>query len=125
MTLNEAIDDLPSFPETGIEQCGTEYNAWCENSEYSCPYRLDEIRRVLESQRDEYSRLAADFDNYRKRVIKEKEAIAFVFKSMFQALTPEELKSARENILKKMKTENTTKSAYSALIDDLIESCNN
>ena len=40
-------------------------------------------------------------------------------KLMFQALTLEELKLVRKNILKKMKMENVIKLAYSTLIDDV------
>ena len=72
MTIDEAIASLPSCLETGIESNGCEYNAWCENSEYSCPYKLNEIKRVLELQKDAYLRLAADFDNYKKRAEQEK-----------------------------------------------------
>ena len=49
---------------------------WCENSEFSCPYKLDEVKKVLEEQQDKYLRLSADFDNYRKRAAREKEAAA-------------------------------------------------
>ena len=84
MTIDEAIASLPSCPETGKENStGTEYNAWCENSEYACPYKLHEIRKALEAQKDAYLRLAADFDNYRKRASKEKEAVAFAAVQQF------------------------------------------
>ena len=84
MTIDEAIADLPSCPETDKENStGTEYNVWCENSEYACPYKLYEIRETLKAQKDTYLRLAADFDNYRKRVSKEKEAIAFTAVQQF------------------------------------------
>ena len=84
MTIDEAIADLPSCPETDKENStGTEYNVWCENSKCACPYKLYEIKETLKAQKDTYLRLAADFDNYRKRVSKEKEAIAFATVQQF------------------------------------------
>ena len=98
MTIDEAIASLPSCLETGIEPNGCEYNAWCENSEYSCPYKLNEIKHVLELQKDAYLRLAADFDNYKKHVTREKEAIALAAIQKFEMLLFSSINSIKTTI---------------------------
>lgn len=79
MTITEAIEHL----ETTLVKTYEQYDFPCENVEFDCPYKLKEILQVLKEQRSQHMYLMADFDNYRKRTIKDLDDIRNKTKEKF------------------------------------------
>jgi len=94
-----AVADVKSGEETAEAQvidvmdaddAGAEDSAECELSEVDeLKQKLAEANQALEKEKKEYLFLMADFDNYRKRVLKEKaELIKNGAEKAFKALLP-------------------------------------
>ena len=68
---NEQPTDLPE--EEVVEQTAAqEEDASKEGEEETAENEVEKLRAALEVQKDKYLRLSAEFDNYRKRTMKEK-----------------------------------------------------
>lgn len=67
MTITEAIEHL----ETKLDFFNEHFDFPCENAEFECPYNLKEILQSLKEQQSQHMYLMADFDNYRKRIVKD------------------------------------------------------
>ena len=63
--------DSDSMPEQPEEYDGDESSR--DPAEVSAPEAVDELRRELDAQRDKYLRLAAEYDNFRKRTVRERQ----------------------------------------------------
>ena len=79
MTITEAIEHL----ETTLVKTYEQYDFPCENVEFGCPYKLKEILQTLKEQHSHHMYLMADFDNYRKRTIKDLDDIRNKTKEKF------------------------------------------
>ena len=85
---------------------------------------LEEANKVIEEQKDKYLRLSAEFDNYRKRTLKEKtELILNGGEKVLTALLPvlDDLERAAANIEKSDDIE-TLKEGVALIIDKLNKS---
>lgn len=68
---NEQPTDLPE--EEVVEQTAAqEEDASKEGKEETTENEVEKLQAALEAQKDKYLRLSAEFDNYRKRTMKEK-----------------------------------------------------
>lgn len=67
----ERFDLSPETPSTAEEQPQTTSGAGAEQAEEN--QRIEALKTQLEERNSQYMRLAADFENYRKRTQKEKE----------------------------------------------------
>lgn len=68
---NEQPTDLPE--EEVVEQTAAqEEDASKEGEEETAENEVEKLQAALEAQKDKYLRLSAEFDNYRKRTMKEK-----------------------------------------------------
>lgn len=68
---NEQPTDLPE--EEVVEQTAAqEEDASKEGKEETAENEVEKLQAALEAQKDKYLRLSAEFDNYRKRTMKEK-----------------------------------------------------
>ena len=105
MNKEESTED--EFGENSIEE-NTEFD------ESSVP--LSEFEKI----KDDYLRLAADFDNYKKRIEKEKESIgaasiAYFVSSLFPLIDNFEMAMTQEKISKEVET-------FNNLMESVLES---
>ena len=94
--MNKGESTVNEFDENSVED-----NA--ESDESSVP--LSQFEKI----KDDYLRLAADFDNYKKRTEKEKESIgaasiAYFVNSLFPLIDNFEMAMTQENISKEVET---------------------
>ena len=74
---NEEIENQQQEAETQAEETNSAENAGEEkeaelSEEEKVAKELEETKQALEDYKDKYLRLSAEFDNYRKRTMKEK-----------------------------------------------------
>lgn len=90
--------------ETQAEEAqGTEEQAEEPTAEQKLEKELEEAKKTIEEQKDKYLRLSAEFDNYRKRTIKEKaELIKNGGEKAISAILPilDDLERALQNMQK-------------------------
>ena len=90
--------------ETQAEEAqGTEEQAEEPTAEQKLEKELEEAKKTIEEQKDKYLRLSAEFDNYRKRTMKEKaELIKNGGEKAISAILPilDDLERARQNMQK-------------------------
>ena len=68
-------DVLDEYPEAADDQAIEDLAAEELNENDKLKQELDDTKAALEKEKKEYLFLMADFDNYRKRVLKEKQAL--------------------------------------------------
>lgn len=90
--------------ETQAEEAqGTEEQAEEPTAEQKLEKELEEAKKTIEEQKDKYLRLSAEFDNYRKRTMKEKaELIKNGGEKAISAILPilDDLERALQNMQK-------------------------
>ena len=94
--MNKEESTVDEFSEDSVEDNS-------ESNESSVP--LSQFEKI----KDDYLRLAADFDNYKKRIEKEKESIgaasiAYFVNSLFPLIDNFEMAMTQENISKEVET---------------------
>ena len=107
MNKEESSDDLDNHSSEGINETKTTEEDNISLSEY-------------EKIKDDYLRLAADFDNYKKRSEKEKESIgtasmAYFVESLFPLVDNFEIALSQDEVNKEIET-------FSSLLTSLLES---
>ncbi len=91
MTKKKPADDaaLENSAATGAAQQDTEAENAAEAAVESAQEALDKLKGEFDELKDQYLRLAAEYDNYRKRTAKEREQLYSLAKaSTVEALLP-------------------------------------
>lgn len=105
---NEEIENQPQKDESLAEEASSNGNASEEkeaelSEEEKVTKELEETKQALENYKDKYLRLSAEFDNYRKRTIKDKaEIIRYGGEKAISAILPvlDDLERALQNMQK-------------------------
>jgi molecular chaperone GrpE len=95
---NTETPDIPDTPETP-ETSETTVASDAQETQPVSP--VEELEAALKAEKDRYLRLAAEYDNYRKRTLKEREAIY----SDAQSDTIRELLPIYDNLARALKME--------------------
>ena len=75
MAEEQKINETENKEEEKIEETETEAETETETEEKREEEEIDKLKNDIENLNNQYIRLAADFDNYRKRQVQEREAL--------------------------------------------------
>ena len=124
------VDSIPTNEEVQAEDDGSTSN---ENEEIFAAFQqenahlkqlLDEKTQQLELSKAQYARLAADFENFRRRTVKEKENLELqVKKNVITALLPvvDNFERARTQLKPDSDGEKAIHSSYQGVYKTLVE----
>lgn len=116
------LDPDPSFnPNDAVE---AEPQSDLQATVQELTQRLDALKSQLEDRNSQYARLAADFDNFRKRTQKEKEDLEQMVKcSTIKELLPvvDNFERARSQIKPQTDAEMTIHKSYQGVYKDLVD----
>ncbi|MBD1849346.1 nucleotide exchange factor GrpE [Leptolyngbya sp. FACHB-711] len=116
------LDPDPSFNPS--EAAAAELQSELQTTIQELTQRLDALKTQLDDRNNQYARLAADFDNFRKRTQKEKEDLEQTLKcATIKELLPvvDNFERARSQIKPQTDAEMTIHKSYQGVYKDLVD----
>lgn len=116
------LDPDPSFNPS--EAAAAEPQSEFQTTIQELTQRLDALKTQLDDRNNQYARLAADFDNFRKRTQKEKEDLEQTIKcATIKELLPvvDNFERARSQIKPQTDAEMTIHKSYQGVYKDLVD----